>query len=316
MNEIAAHAEKQLSQLEGLAVQARLYAENATMSMLQLGRVFTEAKPLVKHGEWENWVRNNSGMSERQAQTLMQAYRRFGDSAQFRSLEKSKLFKMLALPKGTEDQFVEENDVSAMTSREVEEAVKRVRAQADAELERERAARRSAEERADRLSERPPEIPRDIDQALRDKDALIERQQRELDRVSTAGREIMDEANRLRCDNDRLRRELDENNELLEETQQECNRAQAELLNMQSTLAKGDAERIPCDELSSDAFAAAVRQFIGTCARMPHMGRTFAVMQASERDAYDELLRTVEGWARDARRALDSIAGKEIVVHD
>lgn len=49
MNEIVAHAETQLSQLDGLAVQARLYAENATMSMLQLGRVFTEAKPLVKH---------------------------------------------------------------------------------------------------------------------------------------------------------------------------------------------------------------------------------------------------------------------------
>lgn len=316
MSEIAAHAERQLSQLDELAMQARLYAESATMSMLQLGRVFAEAKPLVRHGEWESWVRSNSGMSERQAQTLMQAYRRFGDAAQFQGIEKSKLFKMLALPKGTEERFTEENDLASMTSREVEEAVRQVRAQAEAEVERERAARRAAEARAEALSSRPPEIPKDIDQALRDKDELIERQQQELERVSSAGREIVDEANRLRCDNSRLRRELDENNELLEETQQECNRAQAELLNMQSTLAKGDAERIPCDELSSDVFASAVRQFIGTCARMPHMGRAFARMEPTEHDAYDELLNTIEGWARDARRALDSIAGEEIVIHD
>lgn len=316
MNGIAAHAEVRMSPLDGLAMQARLYAENAAMSMLQLGRVFAEAKPLVKHGEWEEWVRSNSGMSERQAQTLMQAYRRFGESAQFQSLEKSKLFKMLALPKGSEARFLEENDVSEMTSREVEEAVRRVRAEADAEIERERAARQAAEERARALSDRPPEIPKDVDQALQGRDALIERQRRELERISTAGRESLDEANRLRSENDRLRRELNENNELLEDVQQECNRAQAELLNLQSTVARGEAERNPCDELSSDAFAAAVRQFIGACARMPHMGRTFAAMQAAEHDAYDELLRTIEGWARDARRALDSIAGKEIVINE
>ena len=86
------------------------------------------------------------------------------------------------------------------------------------------------------------------------------------------------------------------------------------MLNLQSTVAKGDAERTPCDELTADTFAAAVRQFIGTCARMPHMGRTFGMMRPEEYHVYDELLRTVEGWAKDARKALDTIGYEEVEI--
>ena len=103
MEQIAKRAEAGLSVLDGLAMQARMFTENVTLNMLQLGRVFIQAKELVQHGQWEKWVRDNSGMSERQAQTLMQAYRRFGERPAFQGLEKSKLFKMLALPDGTDD---------------------------------------------------------------------------------------------------------------------------------------------------------------------------------------------------------------------
>lgn len=224
------------------------------------------------------------------------------------------MYKMLALPEGTEEAFAEKNDLSAMTSREVEEAVKRVREQANEEIRRERAARKAAEERAEELSARPPEVPEEVSAALKSKDAMIEQQKKELERIAATGRDSVAEANRLRSDNNRLRRELNENAELLEETQQECNRAQAELLNLQSTVAKGDAERTPCDELTADTFAAAVRQFIGTCARMPHMGRTFGMMRPEEYHVYDELLRTVEGWAKDARKALDTIGYEEVEI--
>ena len=89
----------------------------------------------------------------------------------------------------------------------------------------------------------------------------------------------------------------------------------SELLSLQSVAAKGDAERVPVDELTIDVFASAVRQFIGTCARMPHMGHTFGTMMLSEKNAYDELLRTVEGWAANARQAMNTIAYEEVEIH-
>lgn len=314
MNEIANTQQAGLTPIAVLAEEARIYSESMAMNMLNLGRVFTEAKKQVAHGEWGDWVQCYSGMSTRSAQQLMAIYSRFGDKPAFAGVEKSKMYKMLALPEGTEEAFAEKNDLSAMTSREVEEAVKRVREQANEEIRRERAARKAAEERAEELSARPPEVPEEVSAALKSKDAMIEQQKQELERIAATGRDSVAEANRLRSDNNRLRRELNENAELLEETQQECNRAQAELLNLQSTVAKGDAERTPCDELTADTFAAAVRQFIGACARMPHMGRTFGMMRPEEYHVYDELLRTVEGWAKDARKALDTIGYEEVEI--
>ena len=314
MNEIANTQQAGLTPIAVLAEEARIYSESMAMNMLNLGRVFTEAKKQVAHGEWGDWVQRYSGMSARSAQQLMAIYSRFGDKSAFAGVEKSKMYKMLALPEGTEEAFAEKNDLSAMTSREVEEAVKRVREQANEEIRRERAARKAAEERAEELSARLPEVPEEVSAALKSKDAMIEQQKQELERIAATGRDSVAEANRLRSDNNRLRRELNENAELLEETQQECNRAQAELLNLQSTVAKGDAERTPCDELTTDTFAAAVRQFIGACARMPHMGRTFGMMRPEEYHVYDELLRTVEGWAKDARKALDTIGYEEVEI--
>lgn len=48
---------------------------------------------------------------------------------------------------------------------------------------------------------------------------------------------------------------------------------------------------------------------------MPHMGHTFGTMMLSEKNAYDELLRTVEGWAANARQAMNTIAYEEVEIH-
>ena len=70
-----------LSVLGELEQEARYYSRSAINIMIQLGRVLTEAKPLVKHGAWEKWLMDNAGCSPRYAQSFMQAYQRFGDNA-------------------------------------------------------------------------------------------------------------------------------------------------------------------------------------------------------------------------------------------
>ena len=97
---------------------------------------------------------------------------------------------------------------------------------------------------------------------------------------------------------------------MLEETQEQYNRAQAELLNAQSAIARGDAERTPASELTLEAFESAVRSFIGAVARMPHMQRAFANMGLATREEYDQLLSTVESWAKGAREAINTCSGE------
>lgn len=308
MNELANTATTSPALLDSLAQEARIYSESLIMNMFQLGRVLTEAKAIVKHGEFARWVEENTGMSHRTANQFMAVYARFGDRPAFAKIEKTKLFKMLALPEGSEEQFVEDNDVEAMTTRKVEAAVKQVREEIQAEIDREREARAAAERRAEEAENREPVIPEDFVDELRATRQDNEAKQREIDRLADIGRSSIEEQRRLQRENTRLERELKERDLELQDQQADYDQMQTELLNLQSAQARGDAERVPVDELTIDVFSTAVRQFIGCCARMPHMVRTFSGMPTADKNDYDELLRVIEQWAEGARSALNSVA--------
>lgn len=308
VNDMTIQAGTGLVNLDNLASQARLLGMNIAMNMLQLGRVFTQAKPLVPHGEWTSYVEEQCGINERYAQECMRAYSIYGDNPDYAQLGKSKLLKMLALPEGTTERFIEAHDVANMSVREVEEAVKQARAEAKAEIDRERAARLAAERRAEEAENRPAEVLEELVDQLREQKDTIQSQQDEIKRLGELGNDSLVEQRRLIAENNSLKRDLRERAEDLEAMQAECSRTQAELLNMQSQIARGDAERAPSDELTVDAFAAAVRQFIGACARMPYMKTAFSAMSTAEKNDYDILLQSVEGWARDSRKALNTTA--------
>lgn len=263
----------EVSTLNALAVQAQMFVQNARMNLLQLGRVLAEAKPLVAHGEWENWVKTNTNMSKRAAEQYMQAYKKFGLSPEIAQLGTTKTLKLLPLSEDERKELFSENDVASMSTRQLDEAIakqkgkllKEVRAEVQKELDQEKAARIAAEKKAE----------------AEHKDGEREKAQ--------------------------LQQDIKERDELIEEQQEDYNRIQAELLDMKSTAAKGDAERMPTDQFTVDAFASAVRNFIGACARMPHMSATFSGMDQNEKMEYDELLRTIEAWATGSRKALDSV---------
>lgn len=294
MPELANTQKKEIAVLDNLAMQAKTYIQNARMNLLQLGRVLAEAKPLVPHGEWENWVKTNTSMSKRAAEQYMQAYAEFGLNPQIAELGTTKTLKLLPLTEDEREKLLSENDVSSMSTRQLDEAIrkqkqealKEARQEVQGELEKERTARIAAEQRAKAAESRPPEVTKELSDKLRSHKEQMERLTRE---------------------NSILKQEIRERDEELEEQQADYNRAQEELLNIKSQVAKGDAERVLTDQLTVDAFASAVRAFIGACARMPHMSATFSAMSQIDKNEYDELLRTVEAWAKDSRKALDSV---------
>lgn len=313
MTELAVQTGTELAVLNGLAQEARYYAKNFTSSMIQLGRVLTEAKTLVKHGEWENWIRENTGCSVRQAQLFMQSYARFGANDAVAQIgECSKIFKLLSLPAGTEEQFFAENDVADMTAREVQAAVRKVREEMNAQLEAEREARRQAEQK----NWGAPSIPAEIQNRLDEHARALEEKHEEIARLGKLGSEAIREANLLRQQNADLQREISERDDMLAESQEEYNRLQADLLNMQSMAAKGDAERMPADTLTLDTFAASVRQFMGACARLPQMHRRFAGMAMSDKNEWDELLMVIENWAADSRKAINTMEAEGAVIYE
>lgn len=303
MNDLMQTTEESMAVLDSLAQEARLYSEAFAMNAFQLGRVLTEAKKMVPHGEWLDWVYQNTGMGKRMVQDLMRSYQRFSGKPSLFAVEKSKLFKLLALPAGTEDEFLEEHDIASMSSREVGEAVKQAKAGMRGDTEAAKPAKpeeNGTRHDSARAEAQRHDLPEDIAEEMRKKDDLIAKQKTEIERMAETARSIITER-------DELRRENREQGETIEELNEECKRAQNELLNAQSTIARGDAERMPADALTLDVFASAVRQFYGTCARLPMMGKALSAMDYDMREQYDVLLKTVEKWCEDSRAAMNTI---------
>ena len=303
MNEIANATTGKLSVIDGLAMQARALRLSINVNMWQLARVFIEAKELVPHGEWGKWLKDNADVGERTAQDMMAAYKRFGGKAPFEGLTPTQTFKLLPLPEGSEDQFMAEHDVQHMSTREIQEAVKQARAEAQAEIDRERQARLDAEQRAMDAENRAPEIPKELTEELKNSRERDEKQRAEIERLAEFGNSSLAEQRRLASENNSLRQELKEQEDMLREQQEALNQAQEELLNLQSAQARGE-EHAYTDKLTLDVFSAAVREFIGVCAQMPHMSATFSKMDNTELNGYFQLLKTVESWADGARSAM------------
>lgn len=294
MNEIISRSRGEISVLDNLAAEAQFYARSVANSALQLGRVLIEAKKLLEHGEWEDWVAANAGCSTRYAQMFMQTYSRFGDNPEIaRIADRSKIFAMLSLPAGSEEKFLAENDVSRMSARDVKQAVKAAKGE-----------------------DAPPSRTKDKDELPAGIAEKLRTQQQEIERLQSVGRDMANETLRLRRENTGLKRDLAEQDDMLQEAQRERDEMQSRMLDMESAYAKGDAERAPADAFTYDIFASAVRQFMGTCARMPNMRRTFARMCTAEKNDFDELLSTIERWAQDSRAAMNAIVYEEGIINE
>lgn len=324
MNELSNTAQTGLTRLRQLEIQAEMFSQNAAMNLLQLGRVIAEARPDIPYGEFDQWCRKHARMSKRTAEQYMQAYAEFGLDTKIAELGTSKIIKLLPMAQEERDKLLAENDVAAMSTRQLDAAIKEqrekllaeARAEAQAEIDAANAAAREAEQRAIEAENRPPEVPKELTDQLNANRQTIQEQQAEIDRLATVGREALAEKQRLVQENKDLNRDLRERDEDMAAMQADLQSAQDELLNLQSAQARGDAERIPADVLTPDVFSMAVNTFIGTCCRLPQMGRAFSAMSEDEREAYGQSLRALEKWAESARVALNCISYEEAIIID
>lgn len=109
-------------------------------SSIEIGKRLTEAKDMIDHGAWGEWLQDNVNYSERTAQNLMRVYDQYGDKFGmtemdslfasgapnvFEELSYTQALALLSLPTDAErEEFVKENDVASMSTRELQEAIK------------------------------------------------------------------------------------------------------------------------------------------------------------------------------------------------
>lgn len=301
--ELTTRQENMPAVLDGYVQQGQFFLGQAVQNLVQYGRVLTEAKPLVPHGHFEEWVEKNFKMSARSAQNYMAVWERFGKNERLQNVQFGNLQKMLALPEGTEEKFVQDNDLENMKTREVEEAVKKVRQEAERAIRREREAREVAEQRAKAAELKQKEPDRGLIAQLAEKNAALENAQREAEKAYRTAQAAQAELNAVRAD-------LAETEEMLSDNQQEYNRLQAELLDAKSAAARGDAEKSVGNQLTAEGFAAAVRAFLGSVVQVPFMGAYFgSLTDHTEIRQWEENLRAVADFCERAEEAMQGKGG-------
>ena len=109
---------------------------------VEIGRKLNEAKALVPHGLWEDWLTENVDYSQSTANNLMRIATEYGDeqvslfsgksnSETFASLTYSQAVALFALPMDQRQEFVENHDMEDLSTRELKEEIAALRAETE-----------------------------------------------------------------------------------------------------------------------------------------------------------------------------------------
>lgn len=93
-------------------------------AILTIGRCLIEAKEMLPHGEWLPWLNEKVSYSDRTARRFMQMYRQLSNRPALANLGASKALALLALPEKDREEFLSENNVVDMTTRQLEQAIR------------------------------------------------------------------------------------------------------------------------------------------------------------------------------------------------
>ena len=117
---------------------------------VEVGRRLCEAKELVAHGEWGEWLKTETEFSQSTASRFMRLHQEYGplleggdsNSSTLKKVSVSNALRLLALPEGEREEFAENHDVEHLSARELDKLL----AERDAAI-------KAAEEAEQRVSE-------------------------------------------------------------------------------------------------------------------------------------------------------------------
>ena len=102
---------------------------------IEIGRRLTEAKAMLEHGQWTDWLKNQVNFSQSTANNMMRIFDAYGaaqmglfgpeaNSQTFGSLEYSKALALLAVPEEEREEFAQDVDAEHISVRELKAAIK------------------------------------------------------------------------------------------------------------------------------------------------------------------------------------------------
>jgi len=246
---------------EMIAVEINSIKEQTRKTFLfnsiEIGRRLTEAKTMIGHGEWGEWLEKSVAYSQRTANNLMRIFTDYGssqitffcDNAKSQALANlsyTQAVALLGIPQNERETFIHDHDIDNMTTRELQQAIKEKQELEAKVMELEVAwgkdkgiaddAKRLADEKADearKLLDEKQSIESELmtaDKMLRDTQADVKRLQDALEKEKEKSKQEID----------RLGLSISETKILLSEAQDSGNNDEIDRLS--ESLVKSDSE--------------------------------------------------------------------------
>lgn len=122
--------------LEQLTLEVKFYLGQTAQNIIEVGKRLAQAKELVPHGEWQNWLKGNFNLSYRTAANFMACAERFSNVQSISLLGSTQMIAMLALPADETTAFIdskaaEGNPVENMTIKTLREEVQQWKSKAE-----------------------------------------------------------------------------------------------------------------------------------------------------------------------------------------
>lgn len=103
---------------------------------IEIGRRLAEAKIMIGHGEWGDWLDRSVDYSQRTASNLMKIFDEYGasqislfcdnnaKSQALANLSYTQAVALLGIPQDEREAFIEEHDLDSLSTRELQQAIK------------------------------------------------------------------------------------------------------------------------------------------------------------------------------------------------
>jgi DNA repair exonuclease SbcCD ATPase subunit len=259
MNELMANVNKSLTSRSPNLIAAEINnIKEQTRKMvlynsIEIGRRLIEAKELVPHGEWGEWLEKSVEYSKSTANNLMRIFNEYGSSQltlldnnaksqALGDLSYTQAVAMLSVPSEERESFIKDNDIESMSTRELQKAIK----------EKEEAlklAKEKSEEAIKNLNEK-----HNVESKLRTVDEVLRDTQNKYDSIEKALRLEKEKSEKVMSSLDKT---IAENKRLISEAQaagndEEVKRLQASLQEIQEDL---DSSALRIDELEAQLKA-------------------------------------------------------------
>lgn len=119
--------------LDDRANKIRQLSFNVAHDIIEIGLELIAAKQEVGHGGWSDWLKKEFAWSQRTANNFMRVAERFGKLENVCQFKPSTLQTMLALPEGSEEEFIEEQaaggkPIQNQSARQLDQSIKEFKA--------------------------------------------------------------------------------------------------------------------------------------------------------------------------------------------